>query len=53
MTDEYSYDENIYDVDLYECCLLQVDACVFGVGTGGTITGVGTFLREKNPNIKV
>ncbi|KAF8384399.1 cysl-1 [Pristionchus pacificus] len=31
----------------------KVDACVFGVGTGGTITGVGTFLREKNPNIKM
>lgn len=39
--------------DFIDCWVLQVDACVFGVGTGGTITGVGTFLREKNPNIKV
>lgn len=33
--------------------ILQVDVCVFGVGTGGTITGVGRFLKERNPNIKV
>ena len=31
----------------------QVDAFVAGVGTGGTITGVGRYLREKNPSIHI
>ena len=31
----------------------QVDAFVAGVGTGGTLTGVGQFLKSKNPAVKV
>lgn len=39
--------------EIYEDTDGEVDILVAGVGTGGTITGIGGYLKSKNPNIKV
>lgn len=40
-------------VELYEQMNEKVDIFVSGLGSGGTLQGIGKFLKEKNPDIKV
>ncbi|MBE6824596.1 MAG: cysteine synthase A [Ruminococcaceae bacterium] len=40
-------------VELFEQTDGKIDAFVATVGTGGTLSGVGRFLKEQNPNIKI
>ena len=39
--------------DIWEDSGHKVDAIIAGVGTGGTVTGVGRYIKPRNPNFKV
>ena len=40
-------------VELWRDCGGKIDAFVVGVGTGGTLTGVGAFLKEHRPEVRI
>ncbi len=59
MLDQYSNPSNPmshYDgtgQEIWDQCEGKIDTVVLGVGTGGTITGIARFLKDKNPNIRI
>ena len=44
---------NTTAVEILEQAACQIDGFCSGVGTGGTLTGIGEVLKEHNPNIKI
>ncbi len=39
--------------EIWEQCGPELDVLVAGLGTGGTISGTGKFLKERNPNVRL
>lgn len=59
MPNQFGNKANVYAhehttaLEIWHDCGGKIDVFVAGVGTGGTLTGVGKVMKEKNPHIKV
>ncbi len=51
--DNYDVHYKVTGPEIWSQMSEQVDMFVAGVGTGGTLSGVGQFLKEKNPDVKI
>lgn len=47
------YHKKTTGVEIWEDTEGKVDVVIAGVGTGGTISGIGEYLKSKNPNVKI